>query len=278
MPRTLCAFACAWILAFVATPRLRAHGDLHEKIAAISREIARHPENPDLYARRGELYRLHREFGRALADLVRAESLAPDHDAYWALKARILHALKRHREARAEVSRFLRRHPGHGESLWLSAEIDAALGDWSGAARGYAAAINHMHRRTPRHYVTWARALMKTGGGGAARAIEILDAGRTALGGAWSLEIEALEIERSLHLWDAALRRIDRILRKAPRKESWFLEKGRLLESAGRTLEARTAYEKASVELAKLPRRVRRLPATQELEDRIRKALRRIGS
>ncbi|HGY91013.1 MAG TPA: hypothetical protein ENK43_07560 [Planctomycetes bacterium] len=277
MPRTLCAFACAWILGFVAAPRVRAHGDLHKKIAAASREIAKHPNNPDLYARRGELYRLHREFERALADLSRAESLAPDREAFWALRASVLHALKRDREAQGEIARFLGRQPNHGEALWLSAEIEAALGNWNEAARGYAAAVIHLRRRTPRHYVTWAEAVLKTGAGSARRAIEILDAGRLALAGAWSLEIEALRIERSHRLWDAALRRVDRILRRAPRKESWLLEKGRILEAAGRTSEARSAYEAASAALEKLPRRVLRLPATKSLEQRIRKALRRIG-
>ncbi len=278
MPRSLCAFACAWILAFVAAPRALAHGDLHKKIAAASREIAKHPNNPDLYARRGELYRLHHEFKRALADLTRAESLAPERGAFWALRANVLHALKRDDEARREIVRFLGREPNHGEALWLAGEIEAALGHWSEAARRYAAAVIHLRRRTPRHYVTWARAVLKTRPGNAGRAIEILDAGRVALAGAWSLDIEALEIERSHHLWDAALRRVDRILRRAPRKESWWLERGRILESAGRTSEARSAYEAASAQLEALPRRVRRLPATQTLENRIRKALRRIGT
>lgn len=46
------------------------HGDLHQRILELTEAIARHPERPDLYLERGELYLLHEDFPAARMDFI----------------------------------------------------------------------------------------------------------------------------------------------------------------------------------------------------------------
>ena len=52
-----------------------AHEGLHEQIAAITAKIKRDPKNASLYLQRGELHRLHRDWGLAAADFSRGDGL-----------------------------------------------------------------------------------------------------------------------------------------------------------------------------------------------------------
>ena len=61
--RTLCHIsAVVWLVAADG----HAHGDLHQQITEISKQIERKPDAA-LYLKRGELEREHREFGRCCA-------------------------------------------------------------------------------------------------------------------------------------------------------------------------------------------------------------------
>ena len=74
--RTLCHIsAVVWLVAADG----HAHGDLHQQITEISKQIERKPDAA-LYLKRGELEREHREFGKALEDYRKAAELDPGLD------------------------------------------------------------------------------------------------------------------------------------------------------------------------------------------------------
>ncbi len=60
-------------IVFVFAANVLAHDGLHEQIIAVTKEIAKDPNNANLYLKRAELYRLHEEWKNSEKDYNRAE-------------------------------------------------------------------------------------------------------------------------------------------------------------------------------------------------------------
>ena len=80
-----------------------------------------------------------------------------------------------------------------------------------------------------------------------------LDEGLERLSGPVTLQIYAIDLELTRGHHDAALVRVDRIAATSPRKESWLVRRGEILEQAGRPVEARKAYDDALLAIDGLP-------------------------
>jgi predicted Zn-dependent protease len=85
--------------------------------------------------------------------------------------------------------------------------------------------------------------------------------------------LPALEIELKQNRVDAALARLDKVMAQSPRKETWLVRRGEILQQAGRTKEAVAAFQAAQKALDTLPPTRRTVPAMAELEQRLRKGL-----
>src|SRR3989442_4174267 len=75
--------ALNWILLAVCGGMplsLLAHGDLHKRIEALGESIQSHPNNAELFLKRGELQRLHGQPELAIPDFKRALELNPTLD------------------------------------------------------------------------------------------------------------------------------------------------------------------------------------------------------
>src|SRR5688572_938549 len=69
---------------------LLAHGDLHDQITQITKQLEGEPKNALLYHKRGELHRAHGDFSKALADYATAEKLDPKLDVLFLSRGRAL--------------------------------------------------------------------------------------------------------------------------------------------------------------------------------------------
>ena len=262
-----------WALWALAVPA-SAHEGLHEQIEAVSRQIARDPNNAALRLKRGELYRLHRDWARALADYDRAAGLAPALAEVEFARGRMLFEAGRYREARAALDRFLVREPGDVSALLVRARTRVALGDVLGAAGDYSETLERMAPPEPDVYVERARALAGLGGAHAETALAGLDEGIARLGPLVTLELCAVDIELGCGRYDAALVRLDRIASGSARKETWLARRGEILERAGRPTEARAAYAEALDAIRSLPA-YRRTRAVVALESHVREEFER---
>src|SRR5262245_38378375 len=88
-----------------------AHGDLHEQINAVTKQIDADPSNAVLYHKRGELERAHGDYTAAFADYDRAEKLDPELDVVQFSRGRSLLESNRADEAVISLSKFLALHP-----------------------------------------------------------------------------------------------------------------------------------------------------------------------
>lgn len=260
----------ALALAFAAAAP--AHGPLQEQIDALTAQIEREP-SATAYLRRGELHRLHEDWGAALADYQRAAALMPADDRLDFLRGRALLEAGQPAPAKLALDRYLARHPDHVEALVTQARTLRALGHYRAAAAEYTRAIERLPRPDPDHYLE--RARIEAAAGDVEQALAGLDAGIARLGPVVALELYAIELELQQRRVDPALARLDRITAQSARKETWLARRGEILTQAGRRTEARAAYEAALAAIEALPPAARRSKAVTGLEADVRSALAR---
>lgn len=267
------------LVALVANTRNAAlHDGLHEQIRALDRAIERSPGRAELHLRRAELFRLHRQWAEALADLRRAEELDPRLDGLVLGQARLLLDEGQLDAARAIVERHLALTPGDPRAHLLRAEIATRRGAVEEAVRAYDQAIAGLDPPEPDHYLARAEALASLGPQGVERALAGLDAALDRLGRVASLEQRAVELERDRGRFDDALARLDALATLSPRQERWLALRGEILLEAGRPAEALDAFGAAGVALASLPPRLRSSAAIRELEGTVACRLAELGS
>jgi tetratricopeptide (TPR) repeat protein len=274
----------ASLAAVLATPSpAPAHGTLHEQIAELDRRLAADPDNAELLLRRGDLYRRHREWTKSLADLDRAAELAPHRVEVHLLRGRTFLDSDRPQPAVAELERYLEligEKPEHrnrrASALLLQGKAFRQLGRQLDAAACFRRAVDLAERPGPQAFLDCARAFDAAGDEHLAAALGCLDDGLRRLGPVVSLERAAIELELRRGRFDGALARIDRLAGLSPRREPWLVERGEVLELAGRSREAREAFLAARRAIAELPTGRRRSRAVADLEQRIAAGLARL--
>lgn len=270
--RLIAGLACA--LWFVRLPPAAfAHEDLLLQIQNVTSQLGRDPKNPDLYLRRGELRRLHQEFDAALTDYERCAQLTNHPVIVDYAKGRLFYEANWTQSARFFLDRFLARQTNHLDALIIRARVLARLGERAAAAADYAAAIRLTKEPHPELFIEHAQVLTTDAGEHLNEALASLDAGMKKLGPLVTLQLFAIDLEVRRTNYDGALGRLDQIMTQSPRKETWLARKGEILQQAGRTDEARVAFQAALAAIARLPPTRRQVPAMQELEKRIQEAL-----
>ena len=266
---------CQWIRGGVplglvlAAAAACAHGDFHSLLTAANQEIEKDPTNAELYLRRGELYRLHQQYDPAQADFNTAETLSPGLPALDLYRARLLLDTAWPLSARAHLDRFIGTIPNHTEAYNLRSRAWLRLGQPRFAAEDLSRAIAVMPEGAPDLYIERAQALAEAGRDQLDAALQGLDEGMKRMGPLVTLQLTAIDLELRRKNPDAALARIDVVMQRLPRKESWLARKGEILLQAGRTEEAKKSYEAALAALNTLPPVRRNVPAVRDLERRI---------
>ena len=259
------------LLATAGAPLASAHDGLHEQIARVTARIRREPENASLYLKRGELYRLHRNWLRAAADYDRAARARPRLAVIDFARGRMLFEAGRPREAKIALDRFLRAEPGNAEALTTRGRVLVRLGRHAAGAQDFTRALSLVPE--PELFIERAAALAAAGEPHAAEALGGLDEGIARYGPLVTLQLPAIELELRGKRYDAALARLETVAGQSTRQESWFARRGDILLRAGRVRAAREAFAAALAALESLPAAHRRTRAAIELEARVRAAL-----
>ena len=276
-PKSLLSFGmqlafCCWLV-FLTSLAL-AHDDLHEQIARATQQIRKDPRNPELYLKRGELHRAHRDWTKALADYNRAARLAPTLAKVNFHRGRMLLEAGRLWPAKTALDHFLGRETRHGEAFLTRARVLQQLGEHRRAANDYTRALALLSGAKPDYYLERAKAQFAVNGAESIdEALGGLDEGIVKFGPLVTLQLFAIDLELGKKNWDGALERLDRVAAQSPRKEMWLARRGQILMQAGRAHEAREAFAAALKAIEALPARTRQIRATAKLEKRVRSAL-----
>ena len=266
------AFICFLHYAGVESPAI-AHGELGEQITEVSRQIALDSTNAELFLKRGELHRYHRDWKLALVDFDRANLLDSTLYAVDLGRGKTLFEGGWFMRAKVYLDRFLLRMPDNTEALLTRARVLRELGEYLAAAVDFSQALNSTAEPRPEYYLERARVLQSAGPEYLAAAISGIDDGIARLGQIVTLQLAAVDFELQAGKHDSALQRIAAIASQSPRQEKWLFRRGEILIGAGRLPEAREAFQKALIQIEKLPPRTRALRATIALESQVRSAL-----
>jgi len=239
-----------------------AHDALREQVTLVTTQIAAEPRSAELYLRRGELRRALGESDAAHADLDRAAELNPRLIAVHLARARLHMDDQRPAAALASATTFLAAEPGNVQALLLRARAGAQLGSRQQAVADFSRAIAIQPR--PDTVIERAR-LLQAVPADLEQALDGIEDGMRRIGNLVTLQIEALEIERRLRRYDAALSRLDVVTARAARKERWLLRRGALLEEAGRPSDALPTYQSALAAALALPTHLQGTRATSAL-------------
>src|SRR5262249_44073812 len=145
------------------------------------------------------------------------------------------------------------------------------------AAAEFARALALEARPQPEHYLEQARDLAADGAGDLDAAVRGLDAGIAKLGPGATPQLYAIELGLHPRSHDAPRARLDTIAAQTARQETWLARRGEILEQAGRTTAAHSAYLTGLAQLDALPSAIRGTGAMMELRKRICAALVRVG-
>jgi tetratricopeptide (TPR) repeat protein len=271
--RCICLFVLS--LGLVRPAPVAAHGDLHDQIAAVTHQIHQDPTNATLFLKRGELYRVHREWEAALSDYAEVVRLDPNSRAIDFFLGRMLLESDRPVPACECLNRFLAKQPDHVEALIARARVLAKLGKASAAAKDFTRALAHLAEPKPEYYLERADAVMSGSGRRVETALRGLDEGMKRLGPVLTLQLRAIDLELAGKHYKASLDRLEQILEQSQRKETWLARKGEILQRAGCEKEAGEAFTAALKAVESLPPQHRRTRAMTLLENRLRAVLER---
>jgi tetratricopeptide (TPR) repeat protein len=249
-----------------------AHEGLHEQIIVITAKIKRDPKNASLYLQRGELYRHHRDWARAAADYDRAARLQPDLKIIDLARGKMLFESGKLQRARVSLDRFLGQQPDHYEALLTRARVLAKMRQSVKAARDFTRALAGSTVKEPELYLERAQAMAQD-----PQLIDValngLDEGIEKLGPLVTLQLAAINLELRRHNYASALARLDLVTSQSERKETWLVRRGEILKLAGRTDEARAAFNAALAAIESLSPERRQSRAVAALQQRARSAI-----
>jgi tetratricopeptide (TPR) repeat protein len=239
---------------------------------ALTQQIEAATNNPArLYLERGELEREHGLWGAAGADYDRAAQLDPGLPGVILCRARLLANRGQWEAARDVFGEAFGRNSGDGEAWIGRARVLMKLGQRQAAIADFWRGLERLREPQPEYVVELAQALAAEGQ--VEEALRALDEGIKKLGPILSLQGYALDLELGRKHRDAALARLETILVRAARKETWFARRGDILLEAGRPAEARKSYEAALAAVNRLPRRLQQSPGMVKLQAEVNTAL-----
>lgn len=171
----------------LASAMLAAHPDLDLQIQELTRQISLTPANADLYLKRGDLYRRHRDWAKSEQDFEKVRNLDPDQPYIDWYEGRMAVAAGRWAEGDKLLSRFLQSNEKHGSAHRTRAWARWQLERPGPAAQDYASAIQYSERPAPDLYRSLVIAQYASGGDLRAQAAESAETGLQKFPGEASL-------------------------------------------------------------------------------------------
>lgn len=252
--------------------RVHAHGDLHERIAALTALIHTNQTDPQLWLQRADLHRQHAEFAAAQADLNRAAQLRPGWANAALQQARIAFDCEQFPEAVRAAGACLTLDPANADAHVLRARSLVRLHEPARAVADYDAVLTRTNSARPLPDLFVERAQAQAALGKFEAAVHGLDDAMRQLGDTPSFAVPAIEYEQQRGAFAAALARLERA-EKFIDRESFLAWHGEILLQAGRRADAEKDFSTALATLEKFSGERRAQPAVAALETRLRAGL-----
>jgi tetratricopeptide (TPR) repeat protein len=264
--RIFCAFAISVSLIGFSQMAF-GHGELLIRIADVTKQLQTATTNKaELYLARGELHREDKNWDAAESDYTRAEQLNPELEIDF-YRGELLFDSEKFDASRAMFDKAITRNPKNGDAFVGRARCWLKLNARGKAIADFQKGIDLISEPAPEIFLELAQTQVAYGNVEAA--LKTLDSGIKTAGTDLTLQSYALELELGRKKFDAALIRVDAILKTAPRKESWLTQRAEILFALGREKEAMREFDNAEAAIHKLPHVLQQASPMQKLEQRI---------
>lgn len=253
----------AWVSLCIAVGA-SAHPSAKERQELLGQLIEAHPEQQQLYVKRGATYSNEGQYELALADLLKAESLGEAHLAAFELGV-LHHRMGSFDLARSHFDTYLEHFPNHALSLEHRARMLRDAGDYEASLADFRAYFELREQPNPGNYISVAKMLSEKKEGIEA-ALGMLDEGMERLGVIPHLQDYAIDLELRRKNVAAAIHRLQSLEGMLGESPDWCVDMGELLLLADRAPEAHALFQLASARLDDL----RSTPARRRLRERLR--------
>ncbi len=254
------------------------HEGLHEKILKTTREIQLEPDEPQLWIARADLYRLHKDWDHAFADLDRAREISPNLTRVEIVRGQTYFDLGWFVAAHRSFDYAISMEPKNGAAFLLRSRVLLKRNAPEDALSDLSTAISLIQNPPPQLYIDRSNLLVSFGEDSLPDALRGIQEGLQRLGAALSLELEAVKLETRLGHFDAALSRLKKIESRSPRKDGWLSWQGDVLQKAGRDDEAKIVFRRCLLAIDNLHPKHRNTPKTRELRSHVLTSLDQINS
>ena len=260
-----------WALGPAGARSVLAHEDLMARILLLTEQLNTNQTNVSVLIQRGDIYRLHGNWPEARNDYATAEKLAPDSGEVLLGQAQLHVEVGEDPAARAAFDKFIARFPTNSVALLGRARVLARLGERKAAIADYSRAIVVASSPQPEEFLE--RASLQATEFNADEAIKGLDEGLVRLGWVVTFQKAAIEYELKRQRPDQAQVRLETIIARANRKETWLVWEGEILLAAGKPREAQEVFLAALQAVDALPPRMRTSPGMVQLRSKVEGSL-----
>ncbi len=234
-----------FLLVILSTIPTHGHPREESKLVILNQQIEEHPEQQDLYIKRGAVFSHLGKYKQALADFTFAKTLGNSNLVMFELGV-MQYQQQQFSKSMLSFDSYLKLFPNHVPSLEYKARIYRDLGDYSAALEGFSNFLKLNPYNNPGHYLRVAELIIQMDLGINA-ALQIIDQGINNLGKIPQLQNFAIELELKQKQFDRAIERHKTL---APAEHpKWQLRMAELLMAAGSKEQAKTYITSAKHKL-----------------------------
>lgn len=261
-----------FIICFLTTSFLFAHGSLSKRIKAKTAEIKKHPKNSKLYFQRGFLYEQHKEFNKAINDYIKSGELGNSDKQLLYRKAQTYYYQNKFSNALKASNLYLDIDSKDVKINKLHAQILVQLGKFDKALEYYSYFIKNTIDINPENVIEYSEIYLSKDNTNYPKAIEAIDIGLNKLGkNTFSLQLKKLEyLETSLQV-DKAIEQYNYFILNTNRKEFWYYKKAKYLFKNDKIQATKIALHQAKSAIAVLNDKVKNTTSIKNLENNINK-------
>ena len=251
--------------------KIVAHGDIHERILLVTKEIKIHPDSSYLYLKRAKLRYQHESFKKSITDLKKSEMLG-----YNSVEQKLLFAMDYFKLNDLQKTLFytdhiLSQNTENVHAIKIEAETNYKLGNYYKAAVSYEKIIEYATQSFPENYIDASKAweLVNTEET-YYQAILILQKGIEKQGQLITLYNRLIELAIGHNDYRFAIYQQLEIIKLSPRKEVAYYKLNELHLINNDRDKALESLKLAELHYNKLPSRTKNTPFMKDLIIKIR--------
>ena len=250
------------------------HGDLHERIQQVTKEISVKPDSAFLFFKRGKLYFEHKKFEAAISDLDTAATLNYHGTICNLIYAKSYQQLNQGANAMKHIEEILHTDSFNVNALKIKGTLLLSQKEYKAAANQFELMIKHARKRLPENYLLAAKAWeADTLDTTPVKAIAILKKGIEDLGPLYIFHREMVFLFMKYSLFEEALEIQEKIIGQAKRKEKPYYEAALISLQTEKPELAEAYLNNAAAAIKALPPRLKTISTIKELSKNISKLL-----